>query len=114
MAGMNLAAWSGVFGTWISVAAGATGGYAALQTYNEEVAKMEDARVVQTFALLVCLAAVVMRMLSTWRCSIKHFFMAVWRALSFGVTRRDPMCEKYVLVTWPTQCSACWPTADSG
>jgi hypothetical protein len=48
---MNLAAWSGVFGTWISVAAGATGGYAALQTYNEEVAKMEDARVVQTFAL---------------------------------------------------------------
>lgn len=49
---MNLAAWSGVFGTWVSIAAAGVGGYTALQTYNEEVAKMEDARVVQTFALL--------------------------------------------------------------
>jgi hypothetical protein len=48
---MNLAAWSGVFGTWVSIAAAAGGGYMGLQTYNEEVAKMEDARVVQTFAL---------------------------------------------------------------
>ena len=48
---MNLAAWSGVIGTWISIAAAGVGGYTALQTYNEEVAKMEDARVVQTFAL---------------------------------------------------------------
>ncbi|MCX7359497.1 MAG: hypothetical protein NT015_15320 [Alphaproteobacteria bacterium] len=48
---MNLAAWSGVLGTWISIAAAGVGGYTALQTYNEEVAKMEDARVVQTFAL---------------------------------------------------------------
>lgn len=48
---MNLAAWSGVFGTWVSIAAAGVGGYTALQTYNEEVAKMEDARVVQTFAL---------------------------------------------------------------
>lgn len=52
MAGsMNLAAWSGVLGTWVSIAAAAGGGYLGLQTYNEEVAKMEDARVVQTFAL---------------------------------------------------------------
>jgi len=49
---MNLAAWSGVLGTWVSIAAAGVGGYTALQTYNEEVAKMEDARVVQTFALL--------------------------------------------------------------
>jgi hypothetical protein len=48
---MNLAAWSGVIGTWISIAAAGVGGYTALHTYNEEVAKMEDARVVQTFAL---------------------------------------------------------------
>jgi hypothetical protein len=48
---MNLAAWSGVIGTWISIAAAGAGGYAALRTYDEEVAKMEDARVVQTFAL---------------------------------------------------------------
>lgn len=48
---MNLAAWSGVLGTWVSIAAAGVGGYTALQTYNEEVAKMEDARVVQTFAL---------------------------------------------------------------
>lgn len=48
---MNLAAWSGVLGTWVSIAAAAGGGYMGLQTYNEEVAKMEDARVVQTFAL---------------------------------------------------------------
>lgn len=48
---MNLASWSGVLGTWVSIAAAAGGGYMGLQTYNEEVAKMEDARVVQTFAL---------------------------------------------------------------
>jgi hypothetical protein len=48
---MNMAAWSGVLGTWVSIAAAAGGGYMGLQTYNEEVAKMEDARVVQTFAL---------------------------------------------------------------
>ncbi len=48
---MNLASWSGVFGTWVSIAAAAGGGYMGLQTYNEEVSKMEDARVVQTFAL---------------------------------------------------------------
>jgi hypothetical protein len=48
---MNMAAWSGVLGTWVSIAAAAGGGYAALQTYNEEVAKIQDARVVQTFAL---------------------------------------------------------------
>ena len=48
---MNLAGWSGVLGTWVSIAAAGVGGYMGLQTYNEEVAKMEDARVVQTFAL---------------------------------------------------------------
>lgn len=48
---MNLAAWSSVLGTWVSIAAAGAGGYAALQTYNEEVAKLQDARVVQTFAL---------------------------------------------------------------
>ena len=48
---MNLASWSGVLGTWVSIAAAAGGGYMGLQTYNEEVSKMEDARVVQTFAL---------------------------------------------------------------
>lgn len=48
---MNLAGWSGVLGTWVSIAAAGVGGYTALQTYEEEVAKMEDARVVQTFAL---------------------------------------------------------------
>lgn len=48
---MNLAGWSGVLGTWVSIAAAGVGGYTALQTYDEEVAKMEDARVVQTFAL---------------------------------------------------------------
>jgi hypothetical protein len=48
---MNLAAWSGVLGTWVSIAAAGGGGYMGLQTYNDEVAKMEDARVVQTFAL---------------------------------------------------------------
>jgi len=46
---MNLAAWSSVLGTWVSIAAAGAGGYAALQTYNEEVAKLQDARVVQTF-----------------------------------------------------------------
>lgn len=48
---MNFAAWSGVLATWVSIAGALGGGYLALQTYNEEVAKMEDARVVQTFAL---------------------------------------------------------------
>lgn len=49
---MNLAAWSGVVGTWVGIGAAVFGGYNALQTYNEEVAKMEDARVVQTFSFL--------------------------------------------------------------
>ncbi len=49
---MNLASWSGVIGTWVGIGAAVFGGYNALQTYNEEVAKMEDARVVQTFSFL--------------------------------------------------------------
>lgn len=49
---MNIASWSSVIGTWVGIGAAAFGGYTALQTYNEEVAKMEDARVVQTFSFL--------------------------------------------------------------
>lgn len=49
---MNLASWSSVLGTWVGIGAAVFGGYTALQTYNEEVAKMEDARVVQTFSFL--------------------------------------------------------------
>ncbi len=49
---MNLASWSSVIGTWVGIGAAAFGGYTALQTYEEEVAKMEDARVVQTFGFL--------------------------------------------------------------
>ncbi len=48
---MGLAAWSGVLGTWVGIGAAIFGGYQALKTYDEEVAKMEDARVVQTFQL---------------------------------------------------------------
>lgn len=48
---LGLAGWSGILGTWVSIFGGLGGGYAALTTYGEEVAKMEDARVVQTFAL---------------------------------------------------------------
>jgi hypothetical protein len=48
---MGVSAWSGVLGTWVSIAGIFGGGVAALNTYSEEVAKMEDARVVQTFAL---------------------------------------------------------------
>lgn len=42
---------SAVLGTWVSIIGAAVGGYMALQTYQEEVSKMEDARVVQTFGL---------------------------------------------------------------
>lgn len=49
---MNLASWSSVIGTWVGIGAAVFGGYTALQTYSEEVAKMEDARVVQTFGFL--------------------------------------------------------------
>ncbi len=45
------AVWSSTIATWVSIFGAAGGGYVALQTYDEEVAKMEDARVVQTFAL---------------------------------------------------------------
>ncbi|MBL8542370.1 MAG: hypothetical protein JNJ63_01040 [Hyphomonadaceae bacterium] len=48
---MGLAQWSGVLGTWVGIGAAVFGGYQALKTYDEEVAKMEDARVVQTFQL---------------------------------------------------------------
>jgi len=43
--------WSAILATWVSVIGAAGGGFMALSTYGEEVAKMEDARVVQTFAL---------------------------------------------------------------
>jgi hypothetical protein len=43
--------WSSTIATWVSIFGAAGGGYFALQTYDEEVAKMEDSRVVQTFAL---------------------------------------------------------------
>ncbi|MES1201196.1 MAG: hypothetical protein ABUS57_07075 [Pseudomonadota bacterium] len=42
---------SAVLGTWVSIIGASVGGYMALQTYHEEVSKMEDARVVQTFQL---------------------------------------------------------------
>lgn len=48
---MGLSGWSGVLGTWVGIVGAFGGGFAALTTYGEEVAKMEDARVVQTFAL---------------------------------------------------------------
>ena len=48
---MGFGGWSGVIATWVSVAGALVGGYLALQTYSEDVAKQEDARVVQTFAL---------------------------------------------------------------
>lgn len=48
---MGIAGWSAVLGTWVSIIGAGAGGYMALRTYDEEVAKMEDARVVQTFAL---------------------------------------------------------------
>ncbi len=48
---MGLSGWSGVLGTWVGIMGAFGGGFAALTTYGEEVAKMEDARVVQTFAL---------------------------------------------------------------
>ncbi|MBY0568811.1 MAG: hypothetical protein K2P70_15955 [Hyphomonadaceae bacterium] len=48
---MGVSGWSGVLGTWVSIVGVFGGGVAALNTYGEEVAKMEDARVVQTFAL---------------------------------------------------------------
>jgi hypothetical protein len=48
---MGLSGWSAVIGTWVTILGGFGGGFAALNTYSEEVAKMEDARVVQTFAL---------------------------------------------------------------
>lgn len=43
--------WSAILGTWVSIVGAVVGGYFALQTYSEEVDKMEDARVVQTFDL---------------------------------------------------------------
>ncbi len=48
---MGLSGWSAIIGTWVTIFGGFGGGFAALNTYSEEVAKMEDARVVQTFAL---------------------------------------------------------------
>lgn len=48
---MGISGWSGVFGTWVSILGAFGGGFAALNTYSEEVSRMEDARVVQTFAL---------------------------------------------------------------
>lgn len=48
---MTFAGWSAVLATWIGIAGAVAGGYRALETYEKEVAKMEDARVVQTFAL---------------------------------------------------------------
>lgn len=48
---MGLSGWSAVLGTWVTIFGAAGGGYLALETYEFEVAKMEDARVVQTFAL---------------------------------------------------------------
>ncbi|WP_395648350.1 hypothetical protein [Terricaulis sp.] len=48
---MTFAGWSAVLATWIGIGGAVAGGYRALETYEKEVAKMEDARVVQTFAL---------------------------------------------------------------
>lgn len=48
---MGLSGWSAIVGTWVTILGGFGGGFAALNTYSEEVAKMEDARVVQTFTL---------------------------------------------------------------
>ncbi|MGE0742568.1 MAG: hypothetical protein AB7O98_14605 [Hyphomonadaceae bacterium] len=47
----GLAGWSAIIGTWVSIFGAAAGGFMALQTYEEQVQKMEDARVVQTFSL---------------------------------------------------------------
>jgi hypothetical protein len=48
---MGLQGWSAVIGTWVSIVGAFIGGGVALTTYQDEVAKMEDARVVQTFTL---------------------------------------------------------------
>ena len=48
---LNFMAVSTVLGTWVAIGGAAFGGMQALNTYQQEVAKMEDARVVQTFQL---------------------------------------------------------------
>lgn len=48
---MGFGGWSAVVATWVSVIGAFGGGFLALQTYSQDVAKQEDARVVQTFSL---------------------------------------------------------------
>ena len=48
---LNFTAASTVLGTWVAIGGAAFGGWQALSTYKEEVAKQEDARVVQTFQM---------------------------------------------------------------
>ena len=50
--GKGVSGWSGIIATWVSIAGAFGGGIFGLQTYSEEVAKQQDARVVQTFELL--------------------------------------------------------------
>jgi hypothetical protein len=47
----GLAGWSTIIATWVGILGAFGGGFMGLAKYGEEVDKMEDGRVVQTFAL---------------------------------------------------------------
>lgn len=47
----GLAGWSAIIATWVGILGAFGGGFMGLAKYGEEVDKMEDGRVVQTFAL---------------------------------------------------------------
>lgn len=47
----GIAGWSAILATWVGIIGALGGGFMGLAKYGEEVAKMEDGKVVQTFAL---------------------------------------------------------------
>lgn len=47
----GLAGWSAIIATWVGIFGALGGGFMGLAKYGEEVDKMEDGKVVQTFAL---------------------------------------------------------------
>jgi len=47
----GLAGWSAIIATWVGIMGAFGGGFMGLAKYGEEVDKMEDGKVVQTFAL---------------------------------------------------------------
>jgi hypothetical protein len=49
--GTSVAGWSAILATWVGVVGAGWGGLQALATYDEEIKRAADARVVQTFAL---------------------------------------------------------------